>query len=72
MSMLRDITIGQHYPGNSILHRCDPRLKLAATVGYIAALFTAGNLVGVGLALVHKRYWVNTLAAMEPLRRGDP
>lgn len=51
MSMLRDITIGQHYPGNSVLHRCDPRLKLAATVGYIAALFTAGNLVGVLLAL---------------------
>ncbi len=26
--MLRDITIGQHFPGNSVVHRCDPRLKL--------------------------------------------
>ena len=26
--MLRDITIGQHFPGNSIVHRTDPRLKL--------------------------------------------
>ncbi|MDY5326320.1 MAG: energy-coupling factor transporter transmembrane protein EcfT, partial [Gemmiger sp.] len=29
--MLRDITIGQHFPGNSIIHRCDPRLKIVAT-----------------------------------------
>ena len=26
--MLRDITIGQHFPGNSLVHRFDPRLKL--------------------------------------------
>ncbi len=49
--MLRDITIGQHYPGNSILHRCDPRLKLAAAVGYIVVLFVASNPVGLLLAL---------------------
>ena len=30
--MLKDITIGQHFPGHSILHRCDPRLKLVATI----------------------------------------
>ena len=28
--MLRDITIGQHFPGNSILHTMDPRVKLAS------------------------------------------
>ena len=50
--MLRDITIGQHFPGNSVIHRCDPRLKLAATVGYIAALFAASNWLGLTLALV--------------------
>ncbi len=50
--MLRDITIGQHFPGDSILHRCDPRLKLAATVGFIAVLFIAGNPLGIGLALL--------------------
>ena len=33
--MLKDITIGQYYPGRSILHRCDPRLKLVATIAYI-------------------------------------
>ncbi len=49
--MLRDITIGQHFPGDSVLHRCDPRLKLLGTVGYIAVLFVAGNPLGIGLAL---------------------
>lgn len=49
--MLRDITIGQHFPGDSIIHRCDPRVKLAAVVGYIAALFMASNWLGLTLAL---------------------
>ena len=33
--MLRDITIGQHFPGNSLVHRFDPRLKLVLTILYI-------------------------------------
>ena len=37
--MLRDITIGQHFPGNSVVHRCDPRLKIIATIAYIIVLF---------------------------------
>ncbi len=37
--MLRDITLGQYFPGNSIIHKLDPRLKLVLTVLYIAALF---------------------------------
>ena len=41
--MLKDITIGQHFPGHSILHRCDPRLKLVATIAYIVVLFVAPN-----------------------------
>ena len=32
--MLRDITIGQHFPGNSVLHRCDP-----AEEGTFAAVY---------------------------------
>lgn len=49
--MLRDITIGQHFPGNSILHRCDPRLKLVATIAYIVVLFVAANPVGIALSI---------------------
>ena len=47
--MLRDITIGQHFPGNSVLHRCDPRLKLVATIAYIVVLFVAPNPLGTPL-----------------------
>ena len=50
--MLRDITIGQHFPGNSIIHRCDPRLKIVATIAYIVVLFLASNPLGMVLSLV--------------------
>ena len=49
--MLRDITIGQHFPGNSVLHRCDPRLKLVATIAYIVVLFVAPNPLGLALSI---------------------
>ena len=49
--MLRDITIGQHYPGHSVLHRCDPRLKLVGTIAYIVVLFIASNPAGIALSL---------------------
>lgn len=37
--MLREITIGQYYPADSLLHRLDPRVKLAATILYLVSLF---------------------------------
>ena len=49
--MLKDITIGQHFPGNSVLHRCDPRLKLVATIAYIVVLFVAPNPLGLALSI---------------------
>ena len=39
---LKDITLGQYFPGNSPVHRLDPRTKLIAVVLYIVALFLAG------------------------------
>ncbi len=39
--MLRDITLGQYFPGNSPIHRMDPRTKLLLLVAYIVALFVA-------------------------------
>ena len=41
--MLKDITLGQFFPGNSVIHRLDPRTKLVALIAYIVALFSAGN-----------------------------
>ncbi len=42
--MLKDITLGQYFPGNSVIHRLDPRTKLIMLVVYIVALFMAGGL----------------------------
>ncbi len=49
--MLKDITLGQYFPGNSPVHRLDPRTKLLFLVMYIVALFTAGNWASYGLVL---------------------
>ena len=47
--MLKDITLGQYFPGNSVIHRLDPRTKLILLVVYIVALFMAVNWVSYAL-----------------------
>lgn len=44
--MLRDITIGQYYPADSVIHKLDPRTKLLATLVYILSLFIFRNMAG--------------------------
>ena len=44
--MLDNITLGQYLPGNSFLHRMDPRAKILLTVLLITAVFTAGTWIG--------------------------
>ena len=41
--MLKDVTLGQFFPGDSLLHKADPRTKLILTVAYIITLFCANN-----------------------------
>ena len=48
--MLRDITIGQYYQTESVIHRLDPRVKIVATMVFIISLFVADNIVGYILA----------------------
>ena len=47
--MLKDITLGQYFPGDTPAHRLDPRTKLLLVVLYIIALFTAKGIVGYGI-----------------------
>ena len=47
--MLKDITLGQYFPGNSLAHRLDPRTKLILTVLYIVILFCAKGFVSYGV-----------------------
>ena len=49
--MLTDITIGQYFPGNSLLHKMDPRAKLILTFAYIVAVFVPRNWAGLSLAV---------------------
>ncbi|MBZ4645198.1 MAG: energy-coupling factor transport system permease protein [Petroclostridium sp.] len=44
--MIRDITLGQYFPGESVIHRLDPRIKIILTLLYIAALFMIKNFTG--------------------------
>ena len=50
--MLKDITLGQFFPGDTIVHRLDPRTKLLAVLRYIVALFQAKGWVGYALVLL--------------------
>ena len=45
--MLKDITIGQYFPGHSPVHRIDPRAKILLTLSYVVMLFLARGLVGL-------------------------
>ena len=49
--MLKDITLGQYFPGDSFIHRLDPRTKLIMVVVYIVALFAAGGWISYGLII---------------------
>ena len=46
---LKDITLGQYFPGTSVIHRLDPRTKLLGVILYIVALFLAKSWISYGL-----------------------
>ncbi|MGN0665099.1 MAG: energy-coupling factor transporter transmembrane component T family protein [Huintestinicola sp.] len=50
--MLKDITIGQYFPGNSAVHRLDPRFKIVITGLFIAMLFTADRFLSLAVGCV--------------------
>lgn len=49
--MLTDITLGQYFPGNSFIHRLDPRTKILATLIYIVAIFVAESTLSYGILI---------------------
>ncbi|MFQ9516535.1 MAG: energy-coupling factor transporter transmembrane component T family protein [Eubacterium sp.] len=49
---MADITIGQYYPENSIIHKLDPRVKLFGTMVFIILLFNINNLIGYGVITI--------------------
>ena len=73
--MLKDITLGQFFPGTSFIHRLDPRTKLIMLVVYIVALFVAVSWISYGLVsvflglciLISKIPLKNLVGGMKPL-----
>ena len=50
--MLKDITFGQYLPGNSVLHRMDPRTKLNGTLFFMIALFVMDDMLTFAIMVV--------------------
>ena len=53
--MLRDITLGQYFPGNSQIHKLDPRIKIIATLAFIIELFIVDNFMAVEIPQDNRR-----------------
>lgn len=49
---MRDITIGQYFPGNTAVHRMDPRVKILISIAYLVLLFLAKNFYGLLLGIL--------------------
>lgn len=50
--MLKDVTLGQFFPGNSVVHRTDARIKLLCVIAYIVGIFLAKSLASYALVLI--------------------
>ena len=50
--MLKDITIGQYFPGKSAIHKLDPRIKIVLTMAYIVMLFLARDVAGLAVGVL--------------------
>jgi energy-coupling factor transport system permease protein len=51
--LLKDITIGQYFPGNSIIHRLDSRFKIILTALYIIMIFSADSFIGIAAGALY-------------------
>lgn len=50
--MIKDITLGQYFPGTSIIHRLDPRMKIIISIIYITAIFVSSSIYTLGIVLI--------------------
>ncbi len=64
--MLGDISLGQYFPGTSVIHRLDPRVKLLLTLVYIVAIFLVRGFFGY-LALFAFLLLVTLLSRIRPM-----
>ena len=65
--MLRDITLGQYMPGDTVIHRLDPRTKIILTIFYIAIIFCVASPIWYVIPLVYLLA-VSKLSGLTPKR----
>ena len=72
--MLKDVTLGQYFPGNTPIHRLDPRTKLVLVIVYIAALFVASHAASYALVFVFLAavVWISKIQINVLLRSMKP
>lgn len=72
--MLKDITIGQFFPGNSIIHRMDSRFKIVLDILYVVILFVADNFISLAIAgiFIIMAYGVSEIKPIMMLRSLKP
>ena len=72
--MLKDITIGQYFPGTSPIHRMDSRVKLVLTICFIVMLFIAHNIYGlcIGIAFTLFSYMLSRIPPKMMLKSLKP
>ena len=72
--MLKDITIGQFFPGDSVIHRIDSRFKIVLDIIYVVMLFVADNFISLALAgiFILMAYAVSGIKAVMMLKSLKP
>ena len=49
---MREISLGQYYPADSVIHKMDPRVKLLISIAYLVMIFFVETFVGYGVVLI--------------------
>ena len=72
--MLKDITLGQYFPGDSVIHRIDSRFKIVLDIIYVVMLFVADNFISIAVAgiFILMAYAVSGIKAMMMLKSLKP
>lgn len=56
--MVRDVTLGQYYPGNSVIHRLDPRSKILLLIGYLTIIFCTFNYLSLTVVTIFTLFYI--------------
>ena len=56
--MVRDVTLGQYFPGRSLIHRLDPRAKIILLIAYLVIIFCTFNYLSLAVVALFTAFCV--------------